>query len=80
MLEKGGPDFWEDENGTLYFFDRICVLGNKTLRKQIVAEAHKSEYAIHLGEVKMYQHLRRAYWWPGMKKNMTQYVLTCLTC
>jgi hypothetical protein len=28
----------------------------------------------------MYQDLRRVYWWPGMEKDVTNYVSTCLTC
>jgi hypothetical protein len=30
-------------------------------------------------KVKIYQDLRKTYWWRGMKKDVTHYVSTCLT-
>ncbi|GJT33928.1 retrotransposable element Tf2 [Tanacetum coccineum] len=43
-------------------------------------EAHKSKYSVHLGADKMYYDLRDRYWWPGMKKDIAEYVSKCLTC
>ncbi|GKF99800.1 putative reverse transcriptase domain-containing protein [Tanacetum coccineum] len=43
-------------------------------------EAHKSKYSIHPGADKMYYDLRDRYWWPGMKKDIAEYVCKCLTC
>jgi hypothetical protein len=71
MLSKEQTDFRERENGSLHFRNRICVLDNETLRKQILAEVQWSRYTIHPGEVKMYKDLRRAYWWPRMNKDVT---------
>ncbi|GJW12366.1 putative reverse transcriptase domain-containing protein [Tanacetum coccineum] len=42
-------------------------------------EARKSKYSVHPGADKMYYDLRDMYWWPGMKKDIAEYV-TCLTC
>ncbi|KAI3762604.1 hypothetical protein L1987_53041 [Smallanthus sonchifolius] len=50
------------------------------LRTKILDEAHKSRYSIHPGTNKMYQDLRKEYWWPGMKLDVTKYVSKCLTC
>ncbi|GJW50615.1 putative reverse transcriptase domain-containing protein [Tanacetum coccineum] len=36
-------------------------------------EAHKSKYSIHPGADKMYYDLRDRYWWPGMKKDISEY-------
>ncbi|GJR31157.1 putative reverse transcriptase domain-containing protein [Tanacetum coccineum] len=30
-------------------------------------ESHKSKYSVHLGSDKMYQDLKKLYWWPNMK-------------
>jgi Integrase zinc binding domain len=42
-----------------------------------LSEAHESGYTIHPGEIKMYQDLKRYFWWPGMKQDVTQYVEKC---
>ncbi|GJR25755.1 putative reverse transcriptase domain-containing protein [Tanacetum coccineum] len=43
-------------------------------------EAHTSRYLVHPGADKMYYDLRDLYWWPGMKRHITEYVSRCLTC
>ncbi|GJR92994.1 putative reverse transcriptase domain-containing protein [Tanacetum coccineum] len=43
-------------------------------------EAHTSRYSIHPGADKMYYDLRDLYWWPGMKRDVVEYVSRCLTC
>jgi len=46
----------------------------------ILEEAHKSKLTIHLGTTKMYQDLKKMFWWPKMKKKVAQYVAKCLVC
>ncbi|GJX43316.1 putative reverse transcriptase domain-containing protein [Tanacetum coccineum] len=50
------------------------------LRTLIMHESHKSKYSIHLGLDKMYQDLKKLYWWPNMKAENATYVSKCLTC
>ncbi|GJV93772.1 reverse transcriptase domain-containing protein [Tanacetum coccineum] len=50
------------------------------LRDLIMHESHKSKYSIHPGSDKMYQDLKKLYWWPNMKAIITEYVGKCLTC
>nr|GFC72390.1 putative reverse transcriptase domain-containing protein [Tanacetum cinerariifolium] len=45
----------------------------------IMHESHKSKYSIHPGSDKMYQDMKKLYWWPNMKANITTYVGKCLT-
>nr|GEV52431.1 putative reverse transcriptase domain-containing protein [Tanacetum cinerariifolium] len=46
----------------------------------IMHESHKSKYSIHPGSDKMYQDLKKLYWWPNMKAKIATYVSKCLTC
>ncbi|GJZ75574.1 putative reverse transcriptase domain-containing protein [Tanacetum coccineum] len=44
------------------------------LRDLIMHESHKSKYSIHPGFDKMYQDLKKLYWWPNMKAIIAEYV------
>ncbi|GJW53924.1 putative reverse transcriptase domain-containing protein [Tanacetum coccineum] len=44
------------------------------LRALIMHESHKSKYSIRLGSDKMYQDLKKMYWWPNMKAEIATYV------
>ncbi|GKD77249.1 putative reverse transcriptase domain-containing protein, partial [Tanacetum coccineum] len=57
---------------------RLPLFGN--LRDLIMHESHKSKYSIHPGFDKMYQDLKKLYWWPNMKAIIAKYVGKCLTC
>ncbi|GKB03240.1 putative reverse transcriptase domain-containing protein, partial [Tanacetum coccineum] len=51
------------------------------LQKSLITdEAHKSRYFVHSGADKRYYNLRNRYWWPGMKKDIAEYVSRCLIC
>nr|GEU55607.1 putative reverse transcriptase domain-containing protein [Tanacetum cinerariifolium] len=43
------------------------------IRDLIMHESHKSKYSIHPGSDKMYQHLKKLYWWPNMKANIATF-------
>jgi ribonuclease HI len=74
------PDFREDEQGTMWFRNRICVPEIKELRETILKEAHDSAYSIHPGSTKIYQDLKQRYWWYGMKKDVATHVALCDVC
>nr|GFA02271.1 putative reverse transcriptase domain-containing protein [Tanacetum cinerariifolium] len=50
------------------------------LQTVIMHESHKSKYSIHPGSDKMYQDMKKLYWWPNMKGDIATYVRKCLTC
>ncbi|GJU05706.1 putative reverse transcriptase domain-containing protein [Tanacetum coccineum] len=43
------------------------------LRTVIMHESHKSKYSIHPGSEKMYQDMKKLYWWPNMKTDIATY-------
>ncbi|GJW54113.1 putative reverse transcriptase domain-containing protein [Tanacetum coccineum] len=72
--------FERRDDGGIYFFDHIWISSVGGVRKLIMDEAHTSRYSIHPGADKMYYDLRDLYWWPGMKRDVAEYVSRCLTC
>ncbi|GJX90087.1 putative reverse transcriptase domain-containing protein [Tanacetum coccineum] len=50
------------------------------LRSVIMHESHKSKCSIHPGSEKMYQDMKKLYWWPNMKADIATYVSKCWTC
>ncbi|GJW76934.1 putative reverse transcriptase domain-containing protein [Tanacetum coccineum] len=67
-------------DGTLCLYRRSCIPNLGNLRGVIMHESHKSKYSIHPGLDKMYQNLKKLYWWPNMKAEIATYVGKCLTC
>jgi hypothetical protein len=61
ITEGRGPEFTEDEQGTVWFKNKICVPDIESLRETILKGAHDSDYSNHSGSSKMYQELKRKY-------------------
>nr|GFA62695.1 reverse transcriptase domain-containing protein [Tanacetum cinerariifolium] len=64
----------------------LCLNGRRwlpcygDLRSVIMHESHKSRYSIHPGSEKMYQDVKKLYWWPNIKADIATYVSKCLMC
>ncbi|GJW17793.1 putative reverse transcriptase domain-containing protein [Tanacetum coccineum] len=67
-------------DGTLCLKNRSWIPCFGNLRALIMHESHKSKYSIHPGSDKMYQDLKKLYWWPNMKAEIATYVSKCMTC
>ena len=80
MEKDNGGKFVIDRERILKFGNRICVPNDERIKKMIFEKAHKSKLSIHPGTTKMYQDVKQMFWWPKMKKEIAQYVTSCLTC
>ncbi|GJW30462.1 putative reverse transcriptase domain-containing protein [Tanacetum coccineum] len=67
-------------DGTLCLKNRSWIPCFGDLRALIMHESHKSKYSIHPGSDKMYQELKKLYWWPNMKAEISTYIGKCMTC
>jgi hypothetical protein len=78
-LAEGDPKyccFHKDAKDVVWFEQRLVFPIDPELRN----EAHLSKFSIHLRRTKMYQDLRKHFWWSNMKVDIAKYVAECDTC
>ncbi|WVZ71217.1 hypothetical protein U9M48_019831 [Paspalum notatum var. saurae] len=80
MDEKKRACFTLDDQGVLWFKNRLVVPKDMELRKRILDEAHTSMFTMHPGSNKMYQDLKQKFWWTRMKREIATYVSECDVC
>nr|CAE02083.2 OSJNBa0074B10.11 [Oryza sativa Japonica Group] len=73
-------DFLEDEHGTIWLGQRLCVPEDKELKDLILTEAHQTQYSIHPGSTKMCQDLKGKFWWVSMRREIAEFVALCDVC
>jgi hypothetical protein len=64
----------------IWFKDSLCVPNVQSIRELILREAHESAYSIQPGSEKMYQDLKKKFWWYGMKREIAEHVAICDSC
>ncbi|GJR16295.1 putative reverse transcriptase domain-containing protein [Tanacetum coccineum] len=67
-------------NGKLCLNNRSWLLCYGDLITLIMHESYNLKYFVHPGSDKMYQDMKKLYWWPNMKVDIATYVSKCLTC
>ena len=76
-----GDEGWTiHTDGSLRYRGRVVVPQLTDLREEILREFHCSRFVVHPGGTKMYQDLRRQYYWSRMKRYVGDFVRRCLTC
>ncbi|WVZ97634.1 hypothetical protein U9M48_043151 [Paspalum notatum var. saurae] len=80
MDEKKRACFTLDDQGVLWFKNRLVVPKDMELRKRILDEAHTSMFTMHPGSNKIYQDLKQKFWWTHMKREIATYVSKCDMC
>ncbi|KAL0540204.1 hypothetical protein IC582_024437 [Cucumis melo] len=87
LVEKRGlaeagqtTEFSLSSDGGLLFERRLCVPSDSAIKTELLTEAHSSPFSMHPGSTKMYQDLKRVYWWRNMKREVAEFVSKCLVC
>ncbi|KAA0042188.1 pol protein [Cucumis melo var. makuwa] len=87
LVEKRGlaeagqaVEFSISSDGGLLFERRLCVPSDSAVKTELLSEAHSSPFSMHPGSTKMYQDLKRVYWWRNMKREVAEFVSKCLVC
>ncbi|XP_058774497.1 uncharacterized protein LOC131648787 [Vicia villosa] len=71
-------DFKVDAQGVLRLRNRICIPDDNDMKRMILEEGHRSNLSIHPGATKMYQDLKKIFWWPRMKEDVARFVYAWL--
>ena len=50
------------------------------LRRVVMDEIHQAPYSGHPGYQKTIATARKQYFWPGMKRDMVEYISRCMKC
>ena len=69
-----------DDEGVLWFKNRLVVPKVPELRQSILEEAHATRLSIHPGSNKMHHDLKQRFWWTKMKIEIARYIAKCDTC
>ncbi|KAL4018270.1 hypothetical protein IC575_021861 [Cucumis melo] len=87
LVEKRGlaeagqaVEFSLSSDGGLLFERHLCVPSDSAVKTKLLSEAHSSPFSMHPGSTKMYQDLKRVYWWRNMKREVAEFVSRCLVC
>ena len=76
-----GDEGWTvHADGSLRYRGWVVAPQLTDLREEILREFHFSRFSMHPDGTKMYQDLRRQYYWNGMKRHVGDFVRLCLTC
>ena len=80
-MQKKNPNEYVVDNQEIYRYKgRICIPDQDNVKNQVLKEAHFSPFSMHPGSTKMYQDIKKLYWWNNMKREIAEYVAKCLTC
>ena len=77
-LEKRYEGYKLKEDGLLTYKGRIYIPNVVDLRRVVMDEIHQAPYSSHPGYQKTIAIARN--FWPGMKKDMAEYILRCMKC
>jgi hypothetical protein len=79
IKQKHKDDQLEDD-GILLFDNKIYVPNSQELRNLILKEIHNEPYTGHPRYQKIVTVVRGQYFWPSMKKYVTDYLARCMEC
>ena len=80
QLGTGDEGWTIHTDGSLRYRRWVVVPQLTDLREEILKEFHCSRFVVHPSGTKMYQDLRRQYYWSEMKRHVWDFVRRCLIC
>jgi hypothetical protein len=79
-LQQKIEEYKLDEDEILIYRGIIYVPNSQELKKLILREMHNVPYVGHPGYQKTIAAVKSQYYWPGMKKEVSDFISRCLEC
>ena len=76
-------DFTKDmtlKDGLWFAGQTLVVPRVANLRRECIKELHDTPYSGHMGVTKTEKAVTRLFWWPAVRQDVKQYVLSCTSC
>jgi hypothetical protein len=80
MFDKKLKGHGIKEDGFLIHKNRVYVPSSRQLRNLVLKEINNVPYVEHPGYQKIIETVRRQFVWPGMKKEVVDYIARCMEC
>lgn len=65
------------KDGMVMMGRQMYLPEEKTLKEEVLREAHESRFVVHPRNTQMYIDLNFFYWWPNIKKEIAKFVAKC---
>ena len=79
-LQKKYGGYNLEEDGILTYKNIIYIPNVADLRRVFMDEIHQAPSSGHPGYQKTIAIARKQYFWPGMKRDMAEYITRCMKC
>jgi hypothetical protein len=70
---------WQIEDGLIFFEGRLCVPSNDRKSREILLKLHHDNQ-VHFGVEKTCRSIAMDYYWPGLSRDVDNYIKSCTTC
>ena len=71
---------WHQENSLMLKKGKVYILKDEKLRAEVIRLYHDMPVRGHRGQWKIAELVTRNFWWPGVTREVKQYVEGCDTC
>jgi len=71
---------WREVDGIMYKEEKMYMPKDDKLRAEIIGLHHDTPVGGHEGQWKMVELVTRNFWWPGVTREVKQYVEGCGSC
>jgi hypothetical protein len=81
LLKQWSNTYPIKQEGQLFWYgERLVIVDDTSLKRGVISLYHDSPTAGHPGILNTTWAIAQDYWWPALKKDVTEYIKGCSTC